>query len=355
MSAELSAAVGFAVAGAASLVATPLAIRVARRADFYDHPRGYRRHAGPTPLLGGAAVLWAFLLAAVAVGASGKLLVLLGCAVGLWIVGTIDDRVAVAPKWRLLAEVGAAAALIAVGLGWNTSSGGVDIVLTVLWVVGLVNGFNLMDNLDGSCGTVGCVSAVGIGALAAIYGESTLAGLAFALAGACAVFLCWNLAIPSRIFLGDGGSRPIGLLVAGLTMATGRQMHVGDANLLAAALMVGVVILDTTLVTVSRTRRGVTLATGGRDHLTHRLSLVLGSPRAVAGALAIVQATLCALAIAGDRLGTEILGILAVLTTLLGVVTIGVLDRARWRPVGIAARARPPALADPDPASLRVD
>jgi UDP-GlcNAc:undecaprenyl-phosphate/decaprenyl-phosphate GlcNAc-1-phosphate transferase len=355
MSAELSAAVGFAVAGAAALVTTPVAIRIARRTAFYDYPRGYHQHLAPTPLLGGAAVVWAFLVAAVAVGATAKLLVLVGCAVGLWIVGTIDDRVAVAPKWRLLAEIGAAAALIAVGLGWKTSDGGADIALTLLWVVGLVNGFNLMDNLDGACGTVGCVSAAGIGTLAAIHGESTLAGLAFALAGACAAFLCWNLAAPARIFLGDGGSRPIGLLVAGLSMATARHTHVGDANLLAAALMVGVVILDTTLVSISRTRRGVTLATGGRDHLTHRLSLVLGSPRAVAGALAIVQATLCALAIAGDRFGTEILGILAVLTTLLGVVTIGVLDRARWRPVGIAARARPPALADPDPASLRVD
>jgi UDP-GlcNAc:undecaprenyl-phosphate/decaprenyl-phosphate GlcNAc-1-phosphate transferase len=355
MSAELSAAVGFAVAGAASLVTTPIAIRVARRADFYDHPRGYRRHVAPTPLLGGAAVVGGFFLGAVAVGASGKLLVLLACAAGLWIVGTIDDRGAVAPKWRLLAEVGAAAALISVGLGWNTSGGGGDIVLSMLWVVGLVNGFNLMDNLDGACGTVACVSAAGIGTLAAIHGEPALAGLGFALAGACAAFLHWNLAAPARIFLGDGGSRPIGLLVAGLAMATGRHMHVGAANLLAVALMVGVVILDTALVTVSRTRRGVTLVTGGRDHLTHRLSLVLRSPRVVAGALAIVQATLCALAIAGDRLGTEVLGILAVLTTLLGLVTIAVLDSARWRPVGIAARVRPAALAEHERASIRID
>jgi UDP-GlcNAc:undecaprenyl-phosphate/decaprenyl-phosphate GlcNAc-1-phosphate transferase len=341
MSAELSAAVGFAVAGAASFAATPLAIRVARRADFYDHPREYRQHAAPTPFLGGSAVVGAFLLAAVALHVSGRLLVLLGCAVGIWLMGTIDDRVAVAPKWRLAVETGAALGLLAVGLGWNTYGGGGDIVLTVVWVVALINGFNLMDNLDGACGTVGCVSAAGIGTLAAIQGESTLAGLSFALAGACAAFLHWNLATPAKVFLGDGGSRPIGLLVAGLAMATGRHLDVGDANLLVGALMVGVVVLDTTLVSVSRLRRGIPLVTGGRDHLSHRLLLVLRSPRRVAAVLAMTQATLCALAIAGDRWGAEALALLALLAITLGVGAIVVLDTARFRPAGIAVRPRP--------------
>ncbi len=344
MTTELSAAVGFAVAGAAAFATTPAAIRTAARADFYDHPHGYHRHDAPTPLLGGAAVIAAFLAAALAVGASGKLLVLLGCAVALCLIGTIDDRVPVAPKWRLLAETGAALALISVGLGWKTSAGvAADGALSVLWVVGLVNGFNLMDNLDGACGTVACVSAAGIGTLAAIHGGSTLAGMAFALTGACLVFLRWNLAQPARIFLGDGGSRPIGFLIAGFAMATGRRLHLGDANVLAGALMVGVVILDTALVSVSRARRGVTLVTGGRDHLTHRLLLACRSPRKVAALLAVTQAMLCALAIAGDSRGPEALGIVAASTVAVGAVTITVLDTKRWRPPGIAARARPAA------------
>ena len=82
MSAEVSAAIGFSVAGATALLATPVAIATARRTDFYDHPREYRRHAAPTPLLGGAAVLLAFLVAVVALGGvSGGLLVLVGGSV----------------------------------------------------------------------------------------------------------------------------------------------------------------------------------------------------------------------------------------------------------------------------------
>ena len=70
--------------------------------------------------------------------------------------------------WRLLTETGVALALVAVGLGWSVYGAGGDVVLTVLWVVGLVNGFNLMDNLDGACGSVACASAAGIGTLAAL-------------------------------------------------------------------------------------------------------------------------------------------------------------------------------------------
>ena len=110
----------------------------------------------------------------------------------------------------------------------------------------------------------------------------------------------------------------------------------GDANVLAGALLVGLVILDTSLVTVSRLRRGVTLVTGGRDHLTHRLLLARGSPRGVATVLAIMQAVLCACAIVGDRLGADVLVSLALAAVTIGVFAIAVLDTARWRPVGIA-------------------
>jgi UDP-GlcNAc:undecaprenyl-phosphate GlcNAc-1-phosphate transferase len=297
-------------------------------------------------------VIGAFLLAAVALGVSGSLLVLLGCAAGLWLMGTIDDRVAVAPRWRLPVELGAALALAAVGLGWSGYGGVADVVLTAVWVVGLINGFNLMDNLDGACGAVGCVSAAGVGTLAALHGAPILAGLSFALAGACAAFLHWNLARPAKIFLGDGGSRPIGLLVAGLVMATGHHLHGGRANLLVGALVAGMVILDTTLVTVSRTRRGVAVVTGGRDHLSHRLLLLVGSPRTVAAVLAIAQGTLCALAIAGDRGGAAAAMWLALLAIALGAAAIAVLDSARFSPPQIAVHASPLAHGSPAAGSL---
>jgi UDP-GlcNAc:undecaprenyl-phosphate GlcNAc-1-phosphate transferase len=347
MSLGLTAGLSFAVAAAASLVATPVAIRIAERTDFLDHPREYRKHSAPTPFLGGAAVMAAFLLAGLLVaGASGKLLIPLSCAVALWLLGTVDDRITVAPAWRVLAEVLAACALYTSGLGWATRLPDVlDLVLSIGSVVIAVNAFNLMDNLDGACGTVTAMAASGVGVLAAIRGDAAVSGLAFALAGACAGYLPFNLARPSRIFLGDGGSMPAGFLVAALAMMTARHAAGGNAGLLVGALLAGVPIFDTALVSFSRTRRGVTLVTGGRDHFTHRLLISLRSPRLVAAALALTQASLSALAIVGYELGSNAVAWIALAVFVGGVTAILVLDSPGWRPAGIAVgRSEEPAV-----------
>ncbi len=343
MTAELAAVTSFAVAAVASAGAVPVAIAIARRTDFYDHPRGYRKHAAPTPFLGGAAVVLAIIAGALVTGAlAHRFWIMLACACGLWLLGTIDDRIAVAPIWRLLAEVGAALALLAGGLGWELGrADGVQVALTVIWVVGVVNAFNLMDNLDGACATVACACGIGIGTLAAIRSQTEIAGLAFALSGACACFLRYNLARPARIFLGDGGSMPIGYLVAGLSMALSRHLYFDSTSLLATALLIGLPILDTTLVSVSRLRRGVALHTGGRDHLTHRLFGPLGSARDVAASLALLQLGLCGAAIAGEQIGGGALWAIAGIAVAGGVVAIIVLDSPAWRPSGIAVGRQP--------------
>lgn len=341
MSPEVSAAVGFAAAAATTLIATPLAIELARATGFYDRPRGYRTHTAPTPFLGGAAVLAGILAATVALSGAGRLAVVLGCATALSLIGTIDDRFGVPPGWRVLLAAGAAVALFAAHLGWRTSWGpGADLTLTVVWTVGLVNAFNLIDNLDGACSTIAAMSAAGVGTLAARHGLAMLAGLAFALAGACAAFLVSNLARPAKIFLGDGGSMPIGFLVAALAMATTRHLPVHNSNLFVGALLAGVPILDTTLVIVSRTRRKVSLLTGGRDHLTHRMLPAFGSPRAVAASFAVVQAGLCSLALLSAGLGTAAALAVASITVCAGALAILVLETEPWRPAHVAVGPR---------------
>ena len=335
-----TAGVGLVLSAGLAVVATPVAIAVARRTDFYDRPREYRIHTIATPFLGGAAVLAACLVAAAVVGAlSGRLLLLVGLAGGMWLIGTRDDRVPVPPIWRVLASAGAAAALFADGYGWSTAANGpVDLILTIVWIVGLVNAFNLMDNLDGACATVAAASAAGIGALAIIRGQPGLAAVAFALCGGCLGFLPWNLAGPAKVFLGDGGSMPIGFVVAALAMATSRHSANGHAGILLGAMLVGLPILDVALVSLSRTRRGVSLMTGGRDHLTHRILLVARSPRSVAVVLAAAQLTLCGLALLGYDLGTAGLAVAAFAAFLAGLFAVVILDTDRWRPAGISAK-----------------
>jgi UDP-GlcNAc:undecaprenyl-phosphate GlcNAc-1-phosphate transferase len=201
--------------------------------------------------------------------------------------------------------------------------------------------------MDGACATVTVVCAVGAGGLAIIKGHPGTAGMAFALAGAAAAFLRWNLARPARIFLGDGGSMLAGFVVAALVMTVSHHSPAGNAGLLVGALLVGVPILDVALVTLSRRRRGVPLVTGGRDHLTHRIQLVAGSPRRVAVTLAAAQLILCGLAIGGYELGAQAVPLLALVAFVCGVAAIVVLDSPRWRPSGIAVgteKSEPAAL-----------
>jgi UDP-GlcNAc:undecaprenyl-phosphate GlcNAc-1-phosphate transferase len=245
-------------------------------------------------------------------------------------VATLDDRHGLGVTVRLLTETSAALLLWTADLGWSaTGSEAVDLVLTVVWVLALVNALNLLDNLDGAAGSVGAAIGLGIGVMAAHRGDAGLAALCFALSGACLGFLRLNLTSPrARIFLGDGGSLAIGFGLAAAAMALPGQEP--GLPILALAL-VGVPVLDTALVTVSRLRRGVTLLTGGRDHVTHRLLTRLGSPRRVALVLAAVQLGLVGLALWLAEYGTGGAVALGALYATGALACIAVLERPAWR------------------------
>jgi UDP-GlcNAc:undecaprenyl-phosphate/decaprenyl-phosphate GlcNAc-1-phosphate transferase len=326
----------FLVSYLAVVAVTPLAIRVAHRTRFLDRPAGYKVQAEPTPYLGGTAVLAGFLAGSLAFGVTGdsELAPLFAGAAFMWLVGTLDDRVALGPRVRVIAEVAVAILLWWQGLGWSLFPELflADLAVTVLWVVGLVNAFNLMDNLDGATATVAGVCAAGIALLAAEEGPATLTALAVATCGACVGFLHYNLTRPARIFLGDGGSLLLGFLVAALAMAVPRLNQMEGITILPMIILVGLPILDMTLVIVSRRRRGIAIATGGRDHITHRLLRKLGAPWRVAIALAVVQGALClaALEIRGWEQDAVIAG--ASVSFLLGAATIAVLETPIFNP-----------------------
>ena len=350
---ELQLLLAFALAAGAVQVTVPLAIRLAWRTNFLDRPVGYKRHGRPTPYLGGLAVMVASLPLALLIGVGSSDVVLIAaCAIGLSLVGTIDDRVHLGPLTRVLAEFAAAFALWQGGLGWALFDEGVlNLALTSVWVIGLVNAFNLMDNLDGATGTVGGVSAAGAAALAIANDKLILALPALALSGACLGFLRFNLARPARIFLGDGGSMPVGFVVAATLMAVPAEAGFGTAAVFAVVPIVGLVVLDTTLVVVSRLRRGAGILTGGRDHVTHRLLGLLGSPAAVAGVLGAVQVVLCA---AGVLLAdSTIVTVFAASTgyVLLGAAAIVALEWPSVRDAALApaldANAAPALAATP--------
>src|SRR5680860_935973 len=345
----------FGLALGAAFAATPVAIAVATRTGFHDRPVGYKGHKAPTPYLGGAAVVAAFVLAGLTVGGElSRLSPIVGLAFAMWCLGTLDDRIALSPKIRLTVEFAAASTLWAAGLGWSLFDvAPLDLLITNLWVVGLVNAFNLMDNMDGVAATVGGVTAAVVAVLALVGGDVALAVLCAGMSGACLGFLPYNLAGPARIFLGDGGSLSIGLVVAAAIMALPDANELGSTQILAAVMLAGLPVVDTALVMISRRRARIPLLTGGRDHMTHRLATRLGEPRRVAIALGTIQAVLGAVAVGVVQLGEGLVVSAWATWFVAATAAVVLLETAMWAPIALFLLAGLLGLVVARPAALR--
>jgi UDP-GlcNAc:undecaprenyl-phosphate/decaprenyl-phosphate GlcNAc-1-phosphate transferase len=329
----MQVAAAFAVAAVATYLLTPLAIRLAVRTSFLDTPVGYKGHKRPTPYLGGTAIMLGLLTG---LGVSGGLtrhhfLPIVACAIVVWVMGTIDDKFSLPIALRVAVEIAIGVALAADGLGWSVfHAAAPDTVLTVLWVLGVMNAFNLMDNMDGAAATTAAASSLGAAVLALVSGRTALAPLCFATAGACGGFLPWNLSNPAKIFMGDGGSLPLGLIVASVTMNTVSRSYLGPSGVVIGALLVGLVIFDTTLVTISRSRAGRSVLSGGRDHTTHRLRARLRTPANVALTLAIAQLVLCGVTIGVAQAGAGWVLLAGGICLLAGAVLLWQFETSSW-------------------------
>lgn len=270
---------------AAALGLAPWLIRLAGRWGIVDRPgpEPHKIHLRPTPLAGGAVVGLSVLLAGLLwppVSGRGAL----GLAVAAALVfgwGLADDRRGLPARVKFLGQFGAALALWLTGMGAHlTDSAGLNLAITFVWVVGVVNAFNFMDSMDGLALGLAALASAFFGAAADAAGQTGLVRLAGALLGASAGTLLYNLT-PARLFLGDSGAQLIGLLLAALGLAYAPH---GDpaASWFRPVLFLGLPIFNTTLVVLSRARRGRKVLAGHRDHLAHRLGdLGLARPRVV--------------------------------------------------------------------------
>jgi UDP-GlcNAc:undecaprenyl-phosphate GlcNAc-1-phosphate transferase len=288
----------FIVPAVATVLLTPVAVRAAHRFDVLDRPGGHKVHGGATPYLGGVAVAAGLLLiGAVAAGANGELLTILAGALVLGAVGLADDVKTLPPAVRLLLEAAFGFSLWLVGVRAGVlDTAVVDLPVTVLWVVAVVNAFNMIDNMDGLAAGVAAASALGIASIAALEGDFLVASFAFAVAGASLGFLRYNLP-PAGIFLGDAGSMLLGALIAALTLKLDLEVQPDAARLVAVVLLAAVPLFDLSLVVCARLlgRRPVWM--GGTDHASHRLAERGHSSLAVAATFAGSQVACSVLAI----------------------------------------------------------
>jgi UDP-GlcNAc:undecaprenyl-phosphate GlcNAc-1-phosphate transferase len=250
-----------------SIVLTWCTIRVCNRFGWVAYPRGDRWSRRTVAQFGGVAFLLSWAAATLLIAHSPGLPLLL-LTFGMGAVGFIDDVFHLLPKWKLLAEIGIAATAVCFGVVYPlTASLLINATLSIVWIVGLANAFNLLDNMDGLSAGVAFIALVYIALL--IPGQNS-AGLVLMLAAALLGFLVFNFC-PAQIFMGDTGSLALGSFLACASTAGAARIGSRASIVVLPSLIFILPIFDTLLVSVTRRLQGRAISAGARDHSSHRL------------------------------------------------------------------------------------
>jgi UDP-GlcNAc:undecaprenyl-phosphate/decaprenyl-phosphate GlcNAc-1-phosphate transferase len=284
----------FLIALSASVVLTVPVRALAIRVGMVDLPGPRKVHLKPIPMLGGLAMYAGVMLAVLFAFDGAARAQSIGIVTGatlVALVGFLDDRGWLHHQIKLFVGMPLAALLLLASgihtqlftalLGGRTGYA-IDAGLTLLWVVGITASFSILDHMDGLCAGVAAMASVFFALLAYLNGQTLVTTLAAAVLGAATGFLRWNFK-PAKIFMGDGGAMFLGFLMATLALKLRLDHATPLASFVAPALILSAAIFDTTLVTISRSRRGLLpFAAPGKDHSAHRLAnLGLGQRGAV--------------------------------------------------------------------------
>jgi UDP-GlcNAc:undecaprenyl-phosphate GlcNAc-1-phosphate transferase len=250
-----------------------LTIRICRKHGWVSQPRMDRWHKGTPAFFGGVPLFAGFAVLSIAfIPWSNHLLWrLIGIASLMFLLGLIDDIYRLAPVRKLAGQLLASGLLISIGVVYPLrGSMTVNIVISVLWLVGITNAFNLLDNMDGLSAGIALISATYLGVFyvsGGYYEQALIVALA---AGAIAGFLVFNFS-PARIFMGDSGSLFIGFLLGATSLLEVTHVAGVPAFVLAPVTVLAIPIFDTLFVSVTRRLRGQAISQGGTDHSSHRL------------------------------------------------------------------------------------
>lgn len=323
----LTIAVYFLVAFTISLLVTLAAEYVAPRAGLVAHPVADRWHRESVPLLGGLAIVAGtlVLLPVVVAHSDRRLLLLLLTSLAMAGVGLIDDARSLSPQVKLLAQILLTALLLQFGFVLRlTGYELVDVVITLMWVVGITNAFNLLDNMDGLSASLALIAA-GYWLVFNFWDHDPVGILISAVfMGAVAGFLVRNFP-PAKIFMGDAGSMFLGFFLAGLSVVNTQRAYSRGvaAVLIIPVLLLLVPLFDTAFVTLTRLLAGRSIAAGGRDHTSHRLVAIGLSERQTVLLLAALSAAAGGVAaISYDAGLSEMVILLALLV--LGLLLLGI-------------------------------
>jgi UDP-GlcNAc:undecaprenyl-phosphate GlcNAc-1-phosphate transferase len=263
---------------------TPVMRKIAITNQILDRPTStHKTHSQAVPYLGGVAIIigvvtvpyGALLLNSFSINNFWLATSVLAPAVAMGLVGLWDDLKNLPPLPRFISQsiAGLIVAIVLVlskNVANPTGSTAIDVLITVVWIVGICNSINFFDNLDGGAAGTSAISAIFLTYLTINNGQSYIAALAVVVAGATLGFLIWNRT-PARIYMGDAGALFLGILLATLTIRYKPDTQTVLSSFATPFLLLAVPILDTCVAVFSRLKRRISPFQGGKDHLSHRL------------------------------------------------------------------------------------
>ena len=291
----------------------PAAI-LAQRFNLMDVPGSapHKQHARPTPLAGGLLILLVFCLTFLLKPSYNReiIIILLGGLVifffGLW-----DDLKGLTAYPKLIGQLLASLLLISAGVQVRfitilfselhlslELAQGLNIFITLFWLIGITNAFNMIDSMDGIVAGIGVIASMFFLGAAVLSSQSTLALWSAILFGLSIGLYFWN-GWASRFFLGDSGAQVIGFLLASFGILYNPLNRAPESSWIVPIMLLSVPIFDTSLVVLSRFRRGQRIGSGRRDHTYHRLIVMGLRPK---------------LAVFAVHLATFVIGLLAFIT-----------------------------------------
>ena len=348
------------LAALAAFPVTAITLTLLLRSPLADRlraaPEASRWRTQATPLVGGMAIyagvtvgIWL----AVAVGplaGSEQLFGIFAGATLLFCAGLADDLWSLSAKWKLAAQITGAAIVLSTGTTVQMiHSKWIAIPIGLLWIVGMTNAFNLLDNMDGLAASLAVVATFFFAVAAVWYQPSRMVlVMSIALAFALLAFLPFNLRPGRRAlaWMGDSGSLLIGFMLASLGLASSYTVASSTlATLLLPVIVLAVPILDTTLVTIVRLLDGRPVTQGGRDHSSHRLVALGASETSAVILLAVISFALGATSLVYEAFGNGRVAAIGVLITFVLIVQFGSFladvdrgDLARRRPLLVYTR-----------------
>jgi len=255
---------------------TPLARYIAPRIGMMDHPSARKVHFRPIPRMGGVVIFGAVMLTLVFLQKQrnfDQFVSILVAATWMSFLGLWDDRWGVSPLFKLVGQFIGALFLVVndVQVALPYLPPWANVIVTLVWLVGVTNAFNLLDNMDGLSGGIAAIAAAFFVLMSAFSGQYLVGALSAAVLGACIGFLVYNYN-PASIFMGDSGALFLGFMLAAIGIKLRFPDNVTFVTWMIPPLVLGLPLFDTSLVIISRLRRGLNpFTTPGKDHVSHRL------------------------------------------------------------------------------------